>query len=115
MIRPGTTIGDAPPVAVMPPGFEVTVYVLIADPPLLAGGVKLTVASALPANAVAAVGAPGSPAGVTLFDAAEAGLGPALLKAKTVNVYAVPSVRPGTTIGDAPPDAVIPPGLEVTV
>lgn len=108
-------MGDAAPVAVMPLGLEVTVKAVIADPPLLAGGVKLTVATALPANAEAAVGAPGKPAGVTVFDAADAKLWPALLSAVTAKVYAVPLVRPGTTMGEAPPDAVMPSGLEVTV
>ena len=41
-------------------------------PPLLAGGVKLTVALALPALAVPIAGAPGTVAGVTLLDAADA-------------------------------------------
>jgi hypothetical protein len=53
--------------------------------------------------------------GVTEFDAAEAGPGPTPLVAMTVNVYAVPLVRPITVMGDAAPDAVKPPGLEVTV
>ena len=35
--------------------------------------------------------------------------------AVTVNVYAVPSVRPVTVIGDDAPDAVMLPGDEVTV
>ncbi len=54
-------------------------------------------------------------AGVTLFEAAEAALLPAELVATTVNVYAVPLVRPVTVIGLALPVAVIPPGVEVTV
>jgi hypothetical protein len=35
--------------------------------------------------------------------------------ALTVNVYAVPLVKPETVIGEDAPVAVIPPGLEVTV
>jgi hypothetical protein len=35
--------------------------------------------------------------------------------AVTVNVYAVPLVRPVTVMGEAEPVAVMPPGLEVTV
>ena len=58
----------------------------MAEPPLLAGAVKVTVAVALPPVAVAAVGAPGTVAGVTLLDAAEAALVPALLLAVTVKV-----------------------------
>jgi hypothetical protein len=48
--------------------------------------VKATVAFALPAVAVPIVGAPGTPAGVTLFDAAEAAPVPIALGAVTVKV-----------------------------
>ena len=91
---------------------------VITDPPLFAGAVKATVALALPAAAAPMVGAPGTVAaapGVTLFDAADAGPVPIALVAVTVNVYAVPLVRPVTEIGLAVPVAVIPPGLDVTV
>ena len=44
----------------MLPGFEVTVYNVIGLPPLETGGVKLTVACALPAFAVTPPGAPGT-------------------------------------------------------
>ena len=53
--------------------------------------------------------------GVTLLDAADAGLVPALLVAFTVNVYAVSLLNPVTAMGDAAPVAVKPPGLLVTV
>jgi hypothetical protein len=53
---------------------------------LEAGGVKLTVAFALPAVAVPMVGAPGTVLGVTLFDVADAGLAPAALVAVTLKV-----------------------------
>ena len=63
---------------------------MIVAPPLLAGAVKATLAWALPAVAVAPVGAPGTvtPAvGVTAgLDAAEAGPVPTLLVAVTVKV-----------------------------
>lgn len=55
------------------------------------------------------------PAGVTLFEVAEAGLTPTALRAVTVKVYAVPLVKPGTVMGDAVPVAITPPGEEVTV
>ena len=42
-------------------------------------------------------------AGVTRFEAAEAGPGPATLLAVTVHVTATPPVRPFTTIGEATP------------
>lgn len=54
-------------------------------------------------------------AGVTLLLAALAGPVPVAFVAVTVNVYAVPVVRPDTVIGEEDPVAVIPPGLEVTV
>jgi hypothetical protein len=74
---------------------------VIALPPLLAGAVNVTVALAFPAVAVPMVGGPGTVAatlGVTLFDAADAALLPITLTALTVNVYAVPFVRPVTLI-----------------
>jgi hypothetical protein len=72
--------------AVIPPGVEVTVYPVIALPPLSAGAVQLTPAEAFPAVAVTLVGAPGTAIGVTLLDAAEAGPSPAAFVATTVNV-----------------------------
>ena len=54
-------------------------------------------------------------AGVTGADGAEAGLVPMLLVAVTVNVYAVPFVRPVTVSGEPAPVIVSPPGPEVTV
>jgi hypothetical protein len=73
-------------VAVIPPGFEVTVKPVIALAPFEAGGVKLTVAWALPAVALTPVGGPGTLEGVTLFEALEAGPVPAAFVAVTVNV-----------------------------
>ena len=61
----------------------------MALPPLLSGAVQETVAEALPALAVTAVGAPGTVAGatgVTLFDASEEALLPTALVATTVKV-----------------------------
>jgi hypothetical protein len=58
----------------------------MAEPPLLAGAVNVTVACALPAVALPMVGAPGTIAGVTLFDAAEAAPVPATFVAVTVKV-----------------------------
>ena len=68
----------------------------MADPPSVAGAVQDTVAEALPATAVAAVGAPGAvvaAAGVTEADVPAAPV-PAALVAVTEKVYGVPSVRP---------------------
>src|SRR5512141_387476 len=50
--------------SVPPAGLEVTVYPVMALPPLLAGAVKVTVACALPAVAVPMVGALGTVRGV---------------------------------------------------
>jgi hypothetical protein len=49
-------------------------------------GVKLTVACPLPAVALTPVGAPGTPAGVTAFDGADAGPVPTPFVAATVKV-----------------------------
>jgi hypothetical protein len=88
---------------------------VIAEPPLLAGAVQETEEVVSPAVAATPVGTPGGPTGVTEFDAADAGPTPTLFVAVTVNVYAVPFVRP-VTVHDV--DAVAqakPPGEEVTV
>jgi hypothetical protein len=86
--------------------------------PPLPGAVKATVACALPGVAVTAVGAPGTVAGVTLFDAADGALEPAALVATTVNVYAVPFVRPviACVVNVLPALLSTPPaGFEITV
>ena len=86
LVKPVTVMGLDAPVAVMLPGLEVTVYEVMGLPPFEAGGVKLTVACALPAVAVPMVGAPGTVAGVTLFEGLEAGPVPIALVAFTVKV-----------------------------
>ena len=53
---------------------------------MLAGALKVTVACVLPPVEVPMMGAPGTVAGVTLFDAADAALVPTLLVAVTVKV-----------------------------
>ena len=85
MVSPVTVIGLAAPVAVLPPGLEVTVYDVIGMQPD-AGAVKLTVAWALPASAVTFVGAPGTVAGVTLLERPENGPDPIALVALTLNL-----------------------------
>jgi len=72
-----TLVAFAPlTVAVKPPGVDVAVYERILLPPLFPGSVQLTVACAFPATALTFVGAPGSVAGVTALDGADAGPGP---------------------------------------
>ena len=66
------------------------------------------------------VGACGAVAGVTLLEAALGVLAPAELLATTLNVYAVPAVRPLVMVQVWPyapvaPVQVPPAGLEVTV
>ena len=88
---------------------------MIALPPL-DGAVQPTVAWVLPGDACTAVGAAGTPAGVTGDEAADAGPVPITLVAVTVNVYGVLSVRPVTRADVAPAVvAVSPPGDDVTV
>jgi hypothetical protein len=113
-VSPVIVIGDDPPVAVAPV-LDVTVYDVIAEPPVLAGAVNVTVALPFPYTAETFVGEPGVVAGVTALDAVEDALVPIALVAVTVNVYAVPFVRPVIVIGDDPPVAVNPPTFEVTV
>ena len=86
----------------------------MTDPPLAAGAVKLMVTCALPALARPMVGAPGTVAGVTLLDDADAAPVPIALVAVTVKVYAVPLVKPFTMIGEVVPALVRPPGVLVT-
>jgi hypothetical protein len=57
---------------------------VIRAPPSDEGGVNLTVAAALPAVAVTAVGAPGTVRGVTPVAGADAGPVPAAVVAATV-------------------------------
>ncbi len=58
----------------------------MAEPPSLAGAVHDTQARVLPAVALTLVGAPGTVAGVTAAEAAEAAEVPIALAAVTVNV-----------------------------
>ena len=60
-------MGDVVPIAVMPPGLDVTVYPVITLPPVLDGATKATLAEATPAVATTLVGAPGTIAVVTVM------------------------------------------------
>ena len=94
-------------------------YEVTTEPPSEAGAPKLTLAERLPvAIATTEVGAPGAPTVVTEFEGLDAGEVPAELVALTVNVYAVPAVKP--VIAIVPLVAceivpVMPPGDEVAV
>lgn len=87
---------------------------MIDEPPLLPGALNVMVACPLPATALTLVGASGTVAGVTEFDALDAVLVPMALTAVTVKVYAVPFERPVTVSGEPLPLAVNPPVFEVT-
>ena len=107
-------------VHVMLPGDEVTLYPVMADPPLEADAVHDTTELALALDvAVTPVGAAASVAGVTLLEAADATPVPAALVAVTVKVYDEPAVRPLVTVQlvAVATDAVQvpPPVLAVTV
>jgi hypothetical protein len=101
-------------VAVAPPGLAVTVYKVIAEPPLK-GADQEIIALLSAASPATFVGASGTVAGVTALLAAEAEPVPIALVAVTVNVYSTPLVSPVTVIGELPPVPVNPPGLDVTV
>ena len=60
-------MGDVVPIAVKLPGLDVTLYPVIALPPLLDGATKATLAVAVPAVAATLVGAPGTIAVVTVM------------------------------------------------
>ena len=61
-------MGDVVPIAVKLPGLDVTVYPVIALPPLLDGTTKATLAEATPAVATTPVGEPAAvAAGVTVI------------------------------------------------
>ena len=71
----------------------------------------------MPAAAVTLVGAPGVVRGIALTDVPEIAPRPAAFLALTVNVYAVPLVRPATLI-DVHGEVQVPvklPGLDVAV
>ena len=83
----------------------------------MAGAVQASVAPLSTGVLVSPVGALGRPITVTDELAVDAAPVPAALVAVTVNVYAVPAVRPVTVHCNAPVDQVHcpPPGLDVAV
>ncbi|MFA6290802.1 MAG: hypothetical protein WC637_03420 [Victivallales bacterium] len=86
-VSPVTVIGLVFPVSVFPPTVDVTVYDVMATPPLDKGGVKKTVAWVFPLIQVTAVGAPGSDAvGAMMLEGADGSLVPRAFFAITVNV-----------------------------
>jgi hypothetical protein len=67
---------------------------VIAEPPLLVGAVHVSATCELPAVPATTVGAPGTPAGVTLLETAEKLPVPTALMAATLKKYVVPFVSP---------------------
>ena len=97
-------------VCAVDPAYGVTVYPVIGLPPS-EGALQDTTAEASPAVAETPPGAAGAVAGalgVTDADAADAGPVPTAFVAVTVNVYAVPLLRPVTVVA-------VPGGDPVTV
>jgi hypothetical protein len=117
LMRP-ITVQNVPRVAVHenPPGFEVTVYAVIDEPPLDAGAVHETTDCPFAADvAVTAVATPGTPRGISPSDTRDATDEPDTFEAATVNVYIEPLVRPSTVHEVSAVTQVNPPGFEVTV
>jgi hypothetical protein len=116
VVRPSTVHDRVVVVQDLPPGFDGTVYPLIAAPPVVVGAFHDTTETPFaPEVAVTPVGAPGAAAGTAGADAVEAVPVPDALVAVTVNVYATPLVRPSTTHEVVEVVQILPPGLEVTV
>jgi len=115
--NPVTTHDATPDVEhVCPPGEAVTTYPEMAAPPVIAGGVQLTLAAPFPRVTETLDGGSGTVAGVTAFDDDDSTLLPTAFVAWTVNVYSVPFVKL-VTVHDVVPVAeqVEPPGEAVTV
>jgi len=107
-VRPVIVMGEEDELPVIPPGFEVAVYEVIADPPV-APAVNVTDASPdTPAVlAVPIVGACGTVVAVTPAEAADAVDIPYALVAVTVYVYCVDDCKPVTVTGDDVPVNVV--------
>jgi len=112
-VIPAIVIGLAVPLTVISPALQLTVYPVMAAPPLSAGATKLTANAPRPPVIVTPVGTPGNPTGKTEFDAADAAPVPTSFVAVTVQMYAVPFVRPVTVIGLMVPVAVSEPQAAV--
>jgi hypothetical protein len=98
-VRPLNVIGEEDPDVVAPPGDAVTVYPVIADPPV-AFAVKAIEAFESPGVTLLIVGACGTVVAVTAVLADEAADVPYALDAVTVYVYCVLEARLVTVIGD---------------
>src|SRR6187551_3785283 len=97
LVSPATISGEDDPDAVKLPGFEVTTYPVIGEPPVSAGAVNVTVTWPSPGVAVPIVGASGTVTGVPLAEVLAAPV-PIALMALTRKLYAVPFERPVTVV-----------------
>src|SRR6476469_2949639 len=101
LVRPETSaLGVLPEtvsvLTVVPPIRTCTSQPVTGDPPSLPG-VQLRLTLVLPRTAVTAVGALGTPTGVTALDGAESRPAPKRLLARTWKVYGLLVTRPVTT------------------
>jgi len=103
-------------VQVNPPGFDVTVYPLIAAPPSDTGATQVTTDWPFPPLvADTPLGAPGTAEGTTTFDGADSDCAPPVFTATTVNEYDVPFVKPVTLQDKTRVDEHDkPPGTDIT-
>jgi len=95
-------------------GCAETEYEVIADPPVDDGASQVTRADASREVATTEVAAPGAAAGTTTPDGTDVAPEPTSFTAATVNVYAVPFVRPVTVHDVVAVVHVNPPGEDVT-
>ena len=93
-ISQASGLASAATVQVKPPGDEVIVYPVIAEPPLLTGAVTVIVAVPGVLDEALIPGAPGKVFGIAARDAVEASDVNSAFSATTVKVYAVPFVKP---------------------
>ena len=98
LVRPVTEAVRTFPTVSGLPVDGVTVYPVIAEPPFDVGAVQETVADALPATAETPVGALATETGVTEADAEDDKELPFEFVATTVNVSAVPPVKPVSVV-----------------
>ena len=116
LVRPVTVQLVVAVVQVNPPGEEVTVYPVMAVPPLFDGAVHETTDWVLAAPvADAPVGTCETPSGMIAEEAEDAEPAPDTFVAVTLNVYETPPVRPVTVHEVVAVEQVNPPGDEVTV
>ena len=99
-VLPATTVvayGDVPVIVAIKTLLRKMVYDVIGAPPLVSGALHVSATCLLPPEATTLTGAPGVVAGVAGANVPKAPK-PAADSAAMRNVYAVPFVRPFTTV-----------------